>query len=195
MTLKKAITTIYNGTVPWNIELFDDNTSSQKALIEFYTVDFAKRLNQFLRTPSLFKQYQEALDVISKCLSESITKNCIRFDNKTVYYYANSVQHQNEWSKSATGKVIQIPTFLSTAKDETSFGNIIYPKFRIVTSEVSRAYDIESFSVKPLENEVLFLPKTNFKIVSITDKYLDLEETQDKADEVVYENTCYFQKT
>ena len=89
------------------------------------------------------------------------------------------------------GKVIRLPNILSCYRNLKDF-QIAEDDFYIkIKPEISffTAYDVSKLEgVRSSENEVLFKPKTNFKIIDLFDNVIVLSETQETFDFEIFQN-------
>ena len=133
-------------------------------LIKFYTFNGSSLMNKYLR--GFYKYENKHIEKLINSLVELI-HNAPSFNNETIVY--RSI-HQDFLSSLKIGDIYTELGFLSTTRDQFftsehySFGNILLC-IEIPTKQSGIALCIETISIYPEENEIIFPPLSQFKLI------------------------------
>lgn len=133
-------------------------------LIKFYTFNGSSLMNKYLR--GFYKYENKHIEKLINSLVELIY-NAPSFNNETTVY--RSI-HDNFLSSLKIGDIYTELGFLSTTRDQFftsehySFGNILLC-IEIPTKQPGIALCIETISIYPEENEIIFPPLSQFKLI------------------------------
>jgi hypothetical protein len=137
-------------------------------LIRLYTKDFSDWINHYLRSG---KKNCECKNYIISCINSNLNKQ-IKYNKKIVYRMENSFE-ENFLDKLDKNNNVEIPFLLSTSKDDWKNRN---HTIEIKTLNQSKSVDLELFGIFSSELEVLFPTNTKFKLLSINNNYVKMEE-------------------
>tara|TARA_R110000751_G_scaffold307242_1_gene427846 strand:+ start:3420 stop:4070 length:651 start_codon:yes stop_codon:yes gene_type:complete len=142
-----------------------------------YTASFSNWINSSFRN-------DQKLDTNCKKEFANLLDNALKklegFDNEIVYRMDSPYASQKEvikWFKAKKGNIIQVPNYLSTAKENYDNSHIIW-KIKTL-SKNSKGKDISDITNNKYEKEVLFERNSCFVIKEIDEvnNIIHLEET------------------
>lgn len=158
--------------------VFDNNTLSYylknlKAnkeidFIKLYTQVFSDWLNRYLRSE---EKNCECKNYIISCINSKLNKQ--KKYNKRIVYRMENHFKENFLDKLDANNNIEIPFILSTSKKD--WKNREYT-LEIKTLNRSKSVDLELLGIFSSELEVLFPTNTKFKLLSIKNNYVKMEE-------------------
>lgn len=151
------------------------NNANKIGLIQYYTIQGSSVINNYLRNSTNYTEKNEYLEnKIIKPMWKLLLKSPIFDNDYIVYRYINT----NKFLKHLQiGDIWYDEGFLSTTRNpffipkDFSFGTILM-KIIIPKNTIGVGLLLETFSHFPEEQELLFPPKTKFKLIN-KDKNID----------------------
>jgi hypothetical protein len=148
--------------------------NNEKDFIRFYTSIGSGWLNNKLKNNSKSQNYcvSRITEIIN---SQLVLKQS--YNNKVVFRMENNLNANFIQMCNKKTKVINLPYFLSTSKE--NWKNKTYT-IEIITAKNSKSVDLRFFDINNNENEVLFQTNSRFKVLNFikTESYLKLKELE-----------------
>lgn len=159
-----------------NLKGMTENNMSEVDVIPIlgYTGSWSSWINSELRNGGNITI--EAKSMFIQALNTSLDKVC-SVKGDTVYRMdspSGDTGQILDWFSKNIGKVINIPYFLSTSKDD--YKNTPIAWVISTLEENSKGKDISHISNNKYENEVLFQPDSKFIINEVKDNYIYMTE-------------------
>lgn len=172
LQLKSTINNIVlSGLIEYNL------TNEEAFFILAYTGSYSSWINQPLRAGQLLKSICKTrfAEILEKSLDKLPSFNCnyvYRMDSPD-----GLSQEVITWFKKIINKIVKVPYFLSTSKDNWESTDIVW---KIKTMQAnSNARDLHLLTNNCTEKEVLFKRNSYFKVLSVNEKngIIEMEET------------------
>lgn len=151
--------------------------------INEYQTTNSSIFNRMLRKQNLdFNElfFKDVEDIINTGLSKLPQYNKILYRQEGV----DSIKIK-KWGQQNINRVICYPAFTSCSK--VNWTNDFYFEIRPLATN-SNAYDLHELNPNHSEKEVLFKTKTNFKVISVLENKIILNETKKEATIIQYQN-------
>jgi hypothetical protein len=179
---------VLNGLTEYNL------TDEEAFFILAHTGSYSSWINQPLRNGQLLdsickEKFAENLDKSLNKLPPFNCENVFRMDDSPL----GTAQEICSWFKKNIGKVIIIPYFLSTSKENWDNTEITW---KIKTMQAnSNARDLQLITNNDIEKEVLFKRYSSFKIISVNENtgIIEMEETSNSNSSISLTG-LYFEK-
>jgi hypothetical protein len=148
--------------------------NDKMGLIQYYSVQGSFFVNRYLRNQVKYKSFNSTLDEIIK----PMYKLCITapaFDKDYILY--RFVKEDSYLRKISIGDIFTEDAFMSTTRDpfyraDTFEFGLILMKIRIPKNKKGIALCVETISHFPNEQEIIFPPGSQFKLISRDDNTL-----------------------